>query len=212
MLLSIAALISASILSIGADTPPTNLPDVPEGLFNVSAQTIINAPLSVVREVLLDFPSYPEWNPFVRSQVITNSRWIPIDDQTPYENSRVIIKVQIPPLEPPITSSTPSNPLHAQTAYDNITNIDMDGNRFSWISMVPPKASLDAQRWTALSEVDGGGGTFYESREVFRGPLASIVLKLYAEGIQAGYDAQTAALKERVEGLVLREKLRIQGN
>lgn len=65
-MLLLISLISASILSIRAATPPTNLPDVPEGLFNVSADIIIDAPLGIVRTVLLDFPSYPEWNPFVR--------------------------------------------------------------------------------------------------------------------------------------------------
>lgn len=44
----------------------TNIPDMAPGVFNASTCIEINAPLSTAWDVLLDFPSYPDWNPFVR--------------------------------------------------------------------------------------------------------------------------------------------------
>jgi uncharacterized membrane protein len=43
----------------------SNLPIVPEG-FNASAKIEINAPVEKVWAAIVDFPSYPKWNPFVR--------------------------------------------------------------------------------------------------------------------------------------------------
>lgn len=42
----------------------TNLPPVAPGVFNASARIEINAPIEKAWEALLDFPSYPNWNPF----------------------------------------------------------------------------------------------------------------------------------------------------
>ena len=36
------------------------------GVFNVSTRTLIDAPLETVWDKILDFASYPDWNPFAR--------------------------------------------------------------------------------------------------------------------------------------------------
>jgi uncharacterized membrane protein len=68
-------MVNLAFLLLGAISPPTNLPDVPPGVFNVSTRITINAPLDSVRDVLFDFPSYPRWNPFVRYvHILTTAR------------------------------------------------------------------------------------------------------------------------------------------
>lgn len=64
-LLLVAAAIAINLLPLIVNAQ-SNLPDVHPGIFNVSTRIIINAPLPAVRDVLLDFPAYPVWNPFIR--------------------------------------------------------------------------------------------------------------------------------------------------
>ena len=63
-----------------------------------------------------------------------------------------------------------------------------------------PAFLLNATRWQALSTLPGGG-TFYETREVYAGALATTLEALLGAGLQEGFDAQAAALKARVEGM-----------
>ncbi|CAA7259150.1 unnamed protein product [Cyclocybe aegerita] len=182
----------------GAQTPPSNLPPATTGIFTVQASVIINAPIEKVWNTLLDFPSYAQWNPFVRSQVVTSAIWVPLEDQTPHENQRLIIQAQIPPLPMPVDANTHANPLHMQTSFENITTLDRVQHRAAWRQIFLPKPVLDAERWQALSALPGKR-TYYESREVFDGPVGHVVDALFAEGLQAGFDAQAAALKARVE-------------
>ena len=44
----------------------TNLPDVPPGVFNVSARLEIATTKQAIWDALTDFPNYAVWNPFVR--------------------------------------------------------------------------------------------------------------------------------------------------
>jgi hypothetical protein len=64
-----------SIFALGAfyatysafgQTPPTNLPPATPGVFSAQSSIIINGPIETVWDMLLDFPAYPDWNPFVR--------------------------------------------------------------------------------------------------------------------------------------------------
>jgi hypothetical protein len=140
----------------------------------------------------------------VRSQIVTNAFFIPLANQTPVENDRLIINSQIPPLTPPVTNSTPPNPLHAQTSFENITHIQHDLYRAAWKQIGVPQSGLNAGRWSALSVVQAEDGTenrtLYESREVFDGPLAYVIQGLFGAGLQEGFDAQGAAMKALLEG------------
>ncbi|KAG6889102.1 hypothetical protein C0995_003671 [Termitomyces sp. Mi166 len=186
------------VFAVCAFAQTSNLPALEPGLFQARANASIDAPLLDVWEALLDFSTYAEWNPFVRSQVVTDALGIPTDEQIPKENLRVIIQVQIPPLLLPVDANTPANPLHSQTSFENITHIDITDRRLAWRTIMLPQPLLDAERWQALSTTEDGK-TFYESAEVYRGPASYVVDALFAQGLQEGFEAQAVALKSRVE-------------
>lgn len=62
--------VAAALLGLastpGACAHATNLPDVPQGVFNASARIEIHAHIESVWDAVLNFPRYPDWNPFVR--------------------------------------------------------------------------------------------------------------------------------------------------
>ncbi|KAK1227864.1 hypothetical protein PQX77_009107 [Marasmius sp. AFHP31] len=195
-------------LAAGQDLP-SHLPPVPPGVFNASARILIDAPIQKVWDTLLDFPSYPDWNPFVltkmnRSQVVVDDLDIPLEDQTPREGRSILIKSVIPPLEGPVDASTPSDPERTQITRETITHVNTP-ERFqtAWKNQSPPEV-LDAERWSAVSEVvlDSRTWALYESREVFRGEMAPIVEESVGEGLQKAFEAQATALKARAESQI----------
>lgn len=133
--------------------------------------------------------------------MVTNAFFVPLGDQTPHENLRLIIQAQIPPLPTPVDASTPPNLLHTQYSFENITTVDTAQHRVAWKEIMLPAPLLSAERWQALSTVNGDQ-TYYEAREVFDGPVGYIVDALFAQGLQEGFDAQAGALKARVETAV----------
>ncbi|KAJ8090397.1 hypothetical protein PM082_018993 [Marasmius tenuissimus] len=199
----VLAYLTLSAALVAGQNPPSHLPPVTSpGVFNVSASILINAPIEKVWDTILDFSSYPDWNPFVRSQVITDGWGVPLEDQTPQEGRYLAIKSHIPPLEGPVNASTPSNPFQVQFAKEQVTHINTPQQyQAAWRYVSAPEWAVDAERWTAVSEVtsDSGTSTFYESQEVYDGAFASTVKALYGEGLQKGFEAQAAALKARLE-------------
>ncbi|EIN05451.1 hypothetical protein PUNSTDRAFT_115895 [Punctularia strigosozonata HHB-11173 SS5] len=176
----------------------SNLPDLGTGVFEVSTRILIDAPLETVWNTILDFPRYPDWNPFSRSQVVCDDLFVPLANQTAFEGARIIINVQIPPLTPPVNRSTPSNLLHTQISFENITHLQPDLHRVAWKQIDIPDIAVNATRWQAVSTV--GNQTLYESAEVYGGGLAGAVELLYGTGLQEAFDAQGVALKALLEG------------
>ncbi|KAI0078385.1 hypothetical protein K474DRAFT_1660386 [Panus rudis PR-1116 ss-1] len=174
-----------------APTPPK----AEDGVFCVTASSIIHAPIEKVWKTLLDFPSYPEWNPFVRKQVITDKNWKPIPDQTPKVGSYLHMTVHIPP------SLTDHGSIPTQTTKEVITFIDHDNHRVAWRYISLPKWALSAERWQYLTEVDDEGKkkVKYETQEVFSGPLAYVVKWWTGRDLKKAFDAFGEALKKRSE-------------
>jgi hypothetical protein len=133
--------------------------------------------------------------------VVTDAFFVPLGDQTPHENLRLVIEAQIPPLPTPVDAGTPPNLLHTQYSFENITAVDTARYRVAWNEIMIPAPLLSAERWQALSTVNGNQ-TYYEAREVFGGPVGYVVDALFAQGLQEGFDAQAGALKARVERVV----------
>ncbi|KZV76460.1 hypothetical protein PENSPDRAFT_598369 [Peniophora sp. CONT] len=168
------------------------------GDFEVSARQLIDAPLETVWNTLTNFSGYPDWNPFARSQTVCDEFFVPLANQTAFEGARLIINVQIPPLTPPVNRSTPSDLLHTQISFENVTHLQPDLHRVAWEPIDFPEFVVNATRWTAVSTVDNM--TLYESAQVYSGALASVVGLLFKEGLQEAFDAQGVALKALLEG------------
>ena len=86
-----------------------------------------------------------------------------------------------------------------------ITNINTpEQYQAAWKYIAAGDFLVNASRWSAVSEVvsDSRTWTFYESKEVYDGLLASTVEASYGEGLQKGFEAQAAALKARVESQI----------
>lgn len=134
---------------------------------------------------------------FLSSAVMVAADGITLPEQRPVENRLLVLRVQIPPLPFPVTSSTPDNPLNTQFAFENITHVDPSRGRLAW-AYVTDKSLLDAERWQAISDV-GNGRILYESREVFSGALAPILMTTMGESLQKSFEAQAEGLKLLLE-------------
>ncbi|KAJ3772782.1 hypothetical protein FB446DRAFT_642900 [Lentinula raphanica] len=201
ILSSVLLQVHSTLAQSNSTSPPSNLPPAIPSVFTVEADILINAPIDVVWNVLLDFPSYPDWNPFVRSQIVTDDFYIPTQNQTAAENLRLIITSQIPPLTPPVTASSFGNPLDVHITRENITHFQPEIYRVAWQDL-SLDALIQAERWSALSvftDQSGSVMTFYESREQYNGVLAETVQALEGTGLVEGFQAQATALKTRAE-------------
>ncbi|KAI0651193.1 hypothetical protein C8Q79DRAFT_17724 [Trametes meyenii] len=185
--LPVAASPVSVVLARQTDDLPTNLPPPSyNGTFVGNASIIINAPIETVWDVLLNFTDYPAWNPFVRSQVITDkSHLTPLADQTPVEGAYFTMHVHLPAT---LDDSVPTLPI-----FEQISHIEEDKYRASWINL-SPEWFLKSERWQALS-VTPDGRTYYESREVFASPGALAIKWFIADNLEKSFAAQAEALK-----------------
>ncbi|KAF2738475.1 hypothetical protein EJ04DRAFT_53259 [Polyplosphaeria fusca] len=175
----------------------TNLPDVPPGVFNVSARIAIQASKCAAWDVLNDLPKYSEWNPYTRSAIMVTLDNMTLTNQRPVEDARLILRVQSPPLPLPVDSKTPDNILNTQIAFENITHVQPELGRVAW-KYVASEEFLDAERWQAVSDL-GNGSVLYESREVFSGLAAEFLKETNQVNLQKGFDGQAQGLKLYLE-------------
>ncbi|KAK0202258.1 hypothetical protein DFS33DRAFT_1478942 [Desarmillaria ectypa] len=189
-----------SLITSLASTIPSNLPEA-TGEVNIKGSSLINAPRDAVWDAMLNFSSYPDWNPFVRSQLVANDFAIPLHNQSAFVGAKLIITSQIPPLPQPVNASTAPNLLTQHITIEEITVIDIENYRVAWV-LVSPAWILNTIRWSAVSTVvdsDGVEKSYYESRETLNGPLASVVRDLLGDDIAKSFQAQADALKVWME-------------
>ncbi|KAF1958811.1 hypothetical protein CC80DRAFT_490602 [Byssothecium circinans] len=186
------------ILISVATSQITNLPDVPEGVFNASARIEIKGTVDEVWEALTDFPSYPKWNPFVRYALAISplSQTLPV--QRPVEGVKLFFRVQIPPLPLPVDENTPDNLLNTQNSYENATHVQPELGRLAW-KYLAPEGLLAAERWQAVTNI-GYGKVLYESREVYSGLLAGALKETLEKPLQESFEAQANGLQLLLEG------------
>ncbi|KAF8841865.1 hypothetical protein BDN67DRAFT_966582 [Paxillus ammoniavirescens] len=177
----------------------TGLPPLASnGVFSASASIVIDAPRELVWEVLMDWKSYHEWNPFVRGQCLTDAlkNPLPPSQQTPRAGAHLLIyPVHIPP------SFDPPKIFPASSAFEVITTLDPENYRCAWKNVEWSSWILDAERWQALVEVveDGRKKTRYDTIEVFSGLLAYPIRFFVGSGLQGAFTAMAQGLKTRSE-------------
>ena len=186
--------------TIGVYSTFTNLPEVPQGVFNASTRIEIHSTTNAAWKALTDFPSYPDWNPFVRASIMVSSDNVTLQDQYPVEGRRLFLRTQIPALPLPVNRDTPDVPANTQYAYDKVTHVQRKLGRIAWEyapdAIIP--IDLQSERWSAISDI-GRGKVLYESREVFHGTVAVYVGLQMGKALQASFDAQSQALKVLLE-------------
>lgn len=176
---------------------PGNLPpSASDGVFAITAGTVIDAPIEKVWEALLDFPSYPEWNSLMRSQVIVEHSDKPLQDQTPREGSYIALIAHLPPsMDPPRFSLL--SPAKVRLV---VSHLDPDNYRVAWTNRMPPwLMTTERWQWLTVVESESEGKTKYETIEVFKGPAAWIAKWLVAPYLRLGFRAMADDLKKRSE-------------
>ncbi len=135
---------------------------------------IINAPASVVWDVLTDTASYGQWNPFVLECQAELRPGGPI-------NMKVLLGSSI------------------QKANEVIDTVN-EGRGFSYRMKPPPLGALRSYRIHDI-EPTGDNACRYTSHFELQGWLSPLVGLLMESKMQQGFDGMSDALKERAEAL-----------
>ena len=138
----------------------------------LEARIDIDASPDAVWATLLDFPAYPEWNPFITS----------IEGE-PRVGERLKVR-----LEPPDSRGIGMKP---------VVRAVEPASRFAWLGHLLVPHIFDGGHEFVISARSDGGSTFVQHEE-FGGILVPLVGKVLAS-TEAGFEAMNAALKARVE-------------
>lgn len=132
----------------------------------------IDAPPDVVWDVLLEFDSYPEWNPFVRS----------IEGE-PREGEHLRVRI-----DPPGGRTTTFEP--------EVVAVE-ENRRLAWHGRLYVPFAFDGYHEFHLEPIDSGERTRLLHRETVRGALVPLLADL--DALEEGFVAMNEALRERAE-------------
>lgn len=132
----------------------------------------IEAPVERVWEVLTDFSSYPEWNPFI---LAIKGR--------PQTGTRLVVTIRPP----------------GRKAMDFRPNViaAREGKELRWLGRLLAPGIFDGEHIHELEEL-APGRTRYVQREKFRGVLVPF-MKSMLEDTEKGFQAMGEALRQRAE-------------
>ena len=144
----------------------------------VRSETVeIAAPQAFVWEVLLDYPSYPAWNPYTVRAESTFLVGDPVDLYLPDPRK-------------------PGELIHQR---EWICVVDPP-RHFAYEMPATPELDVHARRDQYVEAV-GETSCRYWTTDVFTGPLAELVMTHSGAWVKAGFDAVAQALKVRAESL-----------
>ena len=133
----------------------------------------IQASAAEVWRVLMDFESYPDWNPFVRS--IEGER-------SPGSKLKVL-------LQQPGRKAMHFRP--------RVIAFEPEGE-FRWLGHLLIPGLFDGEHYFRIEKGPGDAGRLVQG-ERFQGLLVPLFTKMIDEQTSAGFEAANLALKERVE-------------
>lgn len=142
-----------------------------------SIKVEINAPASLVWDVLTDLTQYPAWNPYTVKVESTLRMGEPVNLFLP-------------------NPATPGELLHV---IEHLVAFDRP-RLLSW-EMTPSAGNPDAARRDQVIEITGETSCTYYSTDVFLGPTAPVVMEQHGEWVRQGFDAVARSLKLRAESL-----------
>jgi hypothetical protein len=139
--------------------------------WEIRAQVDIDAPPEAVWKVLMDFGSYPSWNPFIRE----------VDGR-----AEVGSKLRAR-LEPPTGRGMTFRP--------TVTRLE-PREAFGWLGHLGVPGVFDGAHRFELEPLDAGRTRFVQS-ELFDGILAGLLKRSIRDRTLAGFEAMNRALAER---------------
>ncbi|KAI0047390.1 hypothetical protein FA95DRAFT_1559110 [Auriscalpium vulgare] len=137
----------------------------------------------------MDFPTYSQWNPYLRTQVVEDEDKRPLVTQRAETGRRLHLKMNLPP--------TMDDSAKHSEATEIITVVDSENFRFAWRFATPARWAIHAERWQTLRVVNGK--TTYETWEVFGGILAYLIWFFMKGKLQKAFDEMAQSLKSRAE-------------
>jgi hypothetical protein len=145
-------------------------------MAELNTEIEIDAPAETVWRLLMDFKSYPDWNPFIRSIE-------PIDGET---KEGAPLKVFLKPgggsgmtIKPNVTAYAPET-------------------KFGWLGSLGVKGLFDGRHEFLLEPLAGDKVRFIQ-REIFSGILVPVIWALIKKNTKLGFEEMNSALKERAE-------------
>jgi hypothetical protein len=133
----------------------------------------VNAEPVVIWSILTDFPSYPDWNPFIRRIA-----------GTPAKGNRLTISVQPPDGRP--RTFTP-------LVLESIENREL-----RWRGRLPVPGLFDGEHYFRIESLAPGRSRFTHG-ERFTGALVPLLRRTLDRSIRAGFIEMNQALKSRAE-------------
>jgi hypothetical protein len=149
---------------------------------SINTSITIQAPPSVVRQIFFDFPSYPEWNPFIASLES------PVPSPPPGTRIKFVIDNRL--IEPKVVENTPE--------------------RFSWVGILFGSWFFQGHHFfefEPFGEVGEGGETVgckLLQHEKFTGAFAWLLLLVVGGKTEKGFNDMNKALKERAEAAAVK--------
>ena len=133
----------------------------------------INAPAEQVWQILTDFDSFPDWNPFVRRAAGTIEPGQPLEIELSGPGGRTT------KIKPNVVTAEPNR-------------------EFSWLGIMGMKGLFDGKHIFTIEPLDENRVRFIQ-REEFNGILASLVLGMIGRSTEQSFVKMNQALKEKAE-------------
>ncbi len=139
----------------------------------LESSILINAPSERVWAVLMDFPRYPEWNPFISRISGSPEAGASLIRLTPPRGMAMSFKPEVVAVVP--------------------------DREFRWLGKLLAKGLFDGEHIFELQEEPSG--VRFVQRERFAGLLVPLLLLMVRKSTVRGFEAMNGALKERAEAL-----------
>ena len=140
------------------------------------AEIDIDADPDSVWAVLMDFETYPEWNPFIQ----------------PIEGSQAVGATLRLRIQPPDS--------RGMTLTPHVTVIE-PARAFGWLGSLGIRHIFDGAHRFQLEPIDGGRRTRFVQSERFRGVLLPFVRRSVLPPTLRGFEAMNLALADRVAAM-----------
>ena len=140
----------------------------------LQTEILIDAPVSVVWKVLLEFEQYPEWNSFIHP-----SGKAEVDSRL---ENRIFLEGRKPQTFRPVVL------------------VHEPEKEFRWLGSMFVKGLFDGEHYFLLEAV-GNDKTRFIHGEYFSGMLVGMIMKMIAKETVEGFERMNEALKKRAEGI-----------